>query len=186
MMRMKPIPAMPVTMRKKTNPHELPEPETVALGPILSNCAFPGRPAPAQAAWRGVFRKPAFLGLMLLSLCATLPPPPATAAVKHAQKPKPIVEIVAAGKVVNGAAPASGAIVYLKNPISLAIKSYLTGPNGEFHFNNISPQTDYEVWAELNGIQSKHKFISQFSNHTKFLFTLKLEAQKRHKKLGLF
>ena len=180
---------MPVTMRKKTNPRELPEPEIVALSAIpldKLDKPCPGRPAPAQAARHGVFRRTAFLGLMLLSLCAALPLPPAAAAAKHAQKPKPIVEIVAAGRVVNGAAPASGAIVYLKNPISLAIKSYLTGPNGEFHFNNISPQTDYEVWAELNGVQSKHKFISQFSNHTKFVLTLKLEAPKKRKKLGIF
>ena len=86
--------------------------------------------------------------------------------------------------MVNGEAPAAGAVVYLENPTSLAIKSYLTNANGGFHFNNISPQTDYEVWAELNGVQSKHKFISQFSNHTKFDFTLKLESKKKRKLLG--
>lgn len=124
--------------------------------------------------------------LTLLLLCATLPFTPMASAAKHPHRTKAIVEIVAGGEVVNAGAPAAGAVVYLKNPISLAIKSYLTGPTGDFHFNNISPQTDYEVWAELNGEQSKHKFISQFSSHTKFDFTLKLEPNGKHKFLGIF
>lgn len=121
-------------------------------------------------------------GLWLLSpLCAH-----AAHAAKHTRKPKPIVEVVAAGEVTRDGAPATGAVVYLENPANLAIKSYLTGPDGAFHFNNIAPQTDYEVWAELNGVQSKHKFISQFSNHTKFIYTLKLEPKGKHKLLGVF
>ncbi len=118
-------------------------------------------------------------------LLAALPFAPAANASRHPHKPKAVVEIVAGGKVVRGGSPAAGAVVYLENPTSLTIKSYLTGPAGEFHFNNISPQTDYDVWAELNGIQSKHRFISQFSSHTKFVFTLKLEPQKQHKLLGI-
>ncbi len=123
--------------------------------------------------------------LLPLLLCAALPFLPDAHAAKHPRQPKPMVEIVAAGKVTTNGAPAVGAVVYLENPTSLAVKSYLTGPNGEFHFNNISPQTDYEVWAELNGVQSKHKFISQFSNHTKFTFTLKLVPKGKHKLLGI-
>lgn len=105
---------------------------------------------------------------------------------QHHHKPRVLVEVVAEGTVVNAGVPAAGAVVYMKNPISLAIKSYLTGPTGEFHFNNISPQTDYDVWAELNGLESKHKFISQFSNHTKFIYTLKLKPKGKHKLFGIF
>lgn len=94
------------------------------------------------------------------------------------------VRIVAQGKVVNHAkAPVSGAVVYLEDPKSLAIKSYLTDASGQFHFAQLSPQTDYEVWAEQNGIQSKHKFISQFSSHVHFNFILKLDP-KQKKLLG--
>lgn len=125
----------------------------------------------------------------LALLCAALPWvlwAHAAHAAKHPRKLKPIVEVVAAGEVTRDGAPATGAVVYLENPTNLAIKSYLTGPDGAFHFNNIAPQTDYEVWAELNGVQSKHKFISQFSNHTKFVYTLKLEPKGKHKLLGVF
>ena len=118
-------------------------------------------------------------------VCATLLLVPAAPAQKHKHRPRPAIELVAAGKVLRDGAPIEGAVVYLENPKSLAIKSYLTAPNGEFHFSNISPQTDFEVWAEQNGVQSKHKFISQFSSHTKFVFVLKLEPQKKHKLLGI-
>ena len=87
---------------------------------------------------------------------------------------------IAQGQVVNGAkSPVEGAVVYLENPTSLDIKSYLTDNNGHFHFTQLAPQTDYEVWAEQNGVQSKHKFISQFSSHTHFDFTLKLTPEKK-------
>ena len=118
-------------------------------------------------------------------VCATLLLVPAGSAQKHKHPRRAAVELVAAGKVLRDGAPIEGAVVYLENPKSLAIKSYLTAPNGEFHFSNISPQTDFEVWAEQNGVQSKHKFISQFSSHTKFVFVLKLEPPKKHKLLGI-
>ena len=104
------------------------------------------------------------------------------------KKPRPPVAVVrvAEGEVVNGAKkPLEGAIVYLENPISLDVKSYLTDAKGHFHFTQIAPQTDYEVWAEQNGTQSKHKFISQFSSHTHFEFTLVLDPDKKKKLFGI-
>ena len=145
------------------------------------------RTSPARPRRRTVGRS--FAQTALLLLCAVLPwvlCADAAHAAKHPRKLKPIVEVVAAGEVTRDGAPATGAIVYLENPTNLAIKSYLTGPDGKFHFNNIAPQTDYDVWAELNGVQSKHKFISQFSNHTKFIYTLKLVPKGKHKLLGIF
>ena len=99
---------------------------------------------------------------------------------------KPAVRHTVDGTVINAAkAPVAGAIVYLENPKSLDVQSYLTDDQGRFHFNQISPQTDYDVWAEQNGVQSKHKFISQFSSHIGFHFVLKL-APDRKKFLGIF
>ena len=92
------------------------------------------------------------------------------------------------GIVIDGAkAPIANAVVYLENPKSLDVQSYLTDAQGHYHFSQIAPQTDYEIWAEQNGRQSKHKFISQFSNHTQFHLTLTLIASgKKHRVLGLF
>lgn len=145
-----------------------------------------GREAPA---WRSVLVPRGSRGVLrdafLLGALALLP------GGAHAQKhskhaaAKAVPDIVAEGHVVNHAkAPVANAVVYLENPNSLAIKSYLTDQNGHFHFNELSPQTDYEVWAEQNGVESKHKFISQFSSHTKFDFTLRLNPGHGHKLLG--
>lgn len=107
--------------------------------------------------------------------------------VLHAQS-KPAVRHTVDGIVINGAkAPIANAVVYLENPKSLDVQSYLTDAQGHYHFSQIAPQTDYELWAEQNGHQSKHKFISQFSNHNQFHFTLTLIAnQEKHKFLGIF
>ena len=107
-----------------------------------------------------------------------------TGSKSRVKRPSPVAERIAQGQVVNNAKqPVEGAVVYLENPTSLAIKSYLTDTTGHFHFAQLQAQTDYEVWAEQNGVQSKHKFISQFSSHTHFNFTLKLTPEHK-KKLG--
>ena len=136
---------------------------------------------PRQASRQQSFSRRAWFALLVGSVLLL----PAAHADKHRHQPKPAVELVAAGKVVGNNAPAEGAVVYLEDPKSLAIKSYLTEANGQFHFSNISPQTDYEVWAEQNGVESKHKFISQFSSHTKFTFTLKLQPKTKRTKRKL-
>ena len=115
-----------------------------------------------------------------------LAPSPAACADKHAKRPTVAVQRIAEGQVINGTQkPIEGAIVYLENPTSLDIKSYLTDNQGHFHFTQLAPQTDYEVWAEQNGVQTKHKFISQFSSHTHFQFTLKLVPEHKKKLLGI-
>ena len=105
---------------------------------------------------------------------------------KHGRHPAPPPERIAEGQVINGAKkPIEGAVVYLENPTSLDIKSYLTDSKGHYHFSQLAAQTDYEVWAEQNGVQSKHRFISQFSSHTHFEYTLTLKPEKKKKLLGI-
>lgn len=118
---------------------------------------------------------------VLLACGASLAPRPASAQARITTRPS--VE----GHVINSAkVPVVGAVVYLENPKSLNVQSYLTDDKGYFHFSHIAPQTDYNVWAEQNGIETKHKFISQFSSHTHFHFTLKLTPEKKKKFLGIF
>lgn len=120
-----------------------------------------------------------FAGLGLLAPC------PAVAAT-HSKRLQATAVRIAEGQVIDAAKkPVAGAVVYLENPTSLAMRSYLTDATGHFHFAQLAPETDYEIWAEQNGVESKHKFISQFSSHTHFDFTLKLEPAKK-KLLGIF
>ena len=60
--------------------------------------------------------------------------------------------------------PIAKAIVYLKNTKSLAVKTYISDPDGSFHFPALSQTVDYEVYAEHNGARSDTKTLSAFDN----------------------
>lgn len=74
--------------------------------------------------------------------------------------------------------PIQGAVVYLQDSKSLAVKSYLSDAGGRFHFRQLSMSTDFDLWAELNGKRSKTKTISQFNSKTDLNYKLKLPVSK--------
>jgi hypothetical protein len=85
-------------------------------------------------------------------------------------------ERIAEGSVVNKSdAPIPGAIVYLKDTKSNAIKTYIADESGNFRFGELSQSTDYELWAESGGLKSRHKGISYISSKNNYHFTLKVE-----------
>lgn len=87
------------------------------------------------------------------------------------------IERIVEGKVVNkGGLPIGGAVVYLKNTRSNTVKTYIADDSGHFRFGELSQDTDYELWAESNGVRSKSKGISSFDNDSKFYFSLKVDA----------
>jgi hypothetical protein len=70
--------------------------------------------------------------------------------------------------------PVQGAVVYLQDSKSLAVKSYLSDAHGEFHFRRLSMSADFDLWAEMNGKRSKTKSISQFNSKTDVQYRLKV------------
>jgi hypothetical protein len=83
---------------------------------------------------------------------------------------------VVQGKVTdNSDAVAKGAVVYLKDGHSLAVKSYITDDEGSYRFGQLAQNTDYEIWAESNGKKSGVKTISSFDSKNQFFINLKLD-----------
>ena len=83
---------------------------------------------------------------------------------------------VVQGKVQDKAgAPVKGATVFLKDGHTLAVKSFLSTDDGSYHIGQLSPNADYEVWAELDGKKSATHPISSFDTKNDITLNLKLD-----------
>jgi hypothetical protein len=83
---------------------------------------------------------------------------------------------VVQGKVVDGAnAPIKGAVIYLKDSRTLAVKSFFSDDEGGYRFGQLSQNSDYEIWAEYNGKKSAVKTISSFDSKNLFNINLKID-----------
>ena len=81
------------------------------------------------------------------------------------------------GIVTVGDQPATDAVVYLKNTRSLSMKTYIAQKDGTYTFSSLSPNVDYEVYAEANGKRSDTKTLSSFDSRKVAVINLKI-AQK--------
>jgi len=83
------------------------------------------------------------------------------------------------GKVVDKQdAGIKGAVVYLKDDHSLAVKSFFSGDDGSYRFAQLAQNVDYELWAESNGKKSAVKTISSFNTKTELEINLKIDTGK--------
>lgn len=73
--------------------------------------------------------------------------------------------------------PLSKAIVYLKNTKNLAIKTYISEPDGTFRFSGLTANIDYEVYAEHEGARSDTKTLSGFDSRKQVSVTLKIKGK---------
>jgi hypothetical protein len=74
----------------------------------------------------------------------------------------------------SGAAVA-GAVVQLKNTKSLQIRSFITKDQGEYYFNSLSPDVDFELRAMYSGGSSATKTLSAFDGRKQAILNLKLD-----------
>ncbi len=90
-----------------------------------------------------------------------------------------IANRVVQGRVIDkGDTPLKGAVVYLKDDHTLAVKSFISDDKGEYRFGQLASATDYELWAELNGQKSATRNISSFDSKNNFTIDLKIDKAK--------
>jgi hypothetical protein len=76
-------------------------------------------------------------------------------------------------------APVDGAVVQLKNTKTLDIRSFITQDHGNYRFNGLSPDIDYELRAEFSGMSSSTKTLSAFDDRKAATINLKLSEKKK-------
>lgn len=82
------------------------------------------------------------------------------------------------GKVLDtGDNPLAGAVVYLTNTRTRAVKTYIAGKEGDYRFPGLTENTDYEVYAQFQGHKSDTKSLSQFDSRATVSVNLKIDAK---------
>ncbi len=72
--------------------------------------------------------------------------------------------------------PVVGAIVYLTNTRTHAVKTYIVGQDGTYRFPGLTT-VDYEVYAQHNDRKSDTKSVSQFDDRSQVYIDLKINTQ---------
>src|SRR5437868_3651884 len=74
-------------------------------------------------------------------------------------------------------APLSEAIVYLKNTKTLTIKSFITEKDGGYRFHGLTPNIDYEIYADYQGQKSPTKTVSSFDNRNNITLNIRIDTK---------
>jgi hypothetical protein len=73
----------------------------------------------------------------------------------------------------------NGAVVQLKNTKTLQVRSFITQKDGTYHFNELSPDVDYELHADFSGSSSSTHTLSSFDGRAEAIINLKLSPKKK-------
>ena len=73
--------------------------------------------------------------------------------------------------------PLTDAVVYLANTRTRAVKSYIVSDDGAYHFPELSPNIDYEVYAQYQGQKSDTKTVSQFDDRKQVNIILRIDTK---------
>lgn len=74
--------------------------------------------------------------------------------------------------------PLSGAVVYLENTRTQAVKTFITDSGGNYRFSSLSPNVDYQIRAEYQGHKSDTKTLSSFDSRNNVVLHLKINTAK--------
>jgi Carboxypeptidase regulatory-like domain len=93
-------------------------------------------------------------------------------------KKTPQVRTVTGTVLSDDDSPVPSAIVYLKNMKTRTVKTYIAAKDGTYQFNGLSPNIDYEIYAETDGRKSSSKTLSSFDSRPKANINLKIDVKK--------
>ena len=83
------------------------------------------------------------------------------------------------GRVIDASGtPIRSAIVYLSDLRTLTVESYITQEDGAYRFEQLSPNDDYKLWAQLGNKKSKTRTISSFDSRNVFHVIIKIQDSK--------
>jgi hypothetical protein len=99
----------------------------------------------------------------------------ATLAFGQGKKKEPAERSVSGVVTNEGGEPVPGAIVQLKNMKTLQVRSFITKEKGEYYFNGLATDIDYEFRAEWNGKSSNTRTLSSFDSHPSLVINLQLK-----------
>ena len=71
--------------------------------------------------------------------------------------------------------PVPGAVVQLKNTKTLQVRSFIAKEMGEYYFQGLATDVDYELKADSNGKSSGTKVLSLFDSHAAAKLNLQLK-----------
>jgi Carboxypeptidase regulatory-like domain len=74
--------------------------------------------------------------------------------------------------------PAAGCVIFLKNLRTNAVSSRFADKEGNYRFSGLDPNTDYELYAELNDERSTVKTMSSLDSRKEMTLNLKLDKKK--------
>jgi Carboxypeptidase regulatory-like domain len=82
------------------------------------------------------------------------------------------------GRVVDKQdAPIASSVVYLANTRTRAVKTFIVGADGMYRFPALSPNVDYEVYAQFRDRKSDTKTVSQFDTRATVNINLKIDTK---------
>ena len=113
----------------------------------------------------------AFTVLLLIGLGTT-------ASLYGKNKEKPAPGRLLTGKVLDKHDnPVVDAVVYLSNTRTHTVTTYIIGPDGTYRFPELSPNVDYELYAQYKGQKSDTKTVSQFDDRKQINIVLRIDTK---------
>ena len=117
----------------------------------------------------------AILASVLLLASATL----LDAQKRKKEKEDPNTRALEGYVLTAGDAPVQGAVVQLKDLKTLAVRSFFTQKEGDYHFSGLSKDTDYEIKATYKDQESDTKRLTIFDTRKTATINLRLEEAKK-------